>query len=166
MKSSAKGKSHEHNQDKEDHLAPTSIEQDNKPDKDQSKGANLTHGGLQNRLDLYSRIGENMDQYFKVQTIIERYREQIKEIEANRSKADIYYGQGIRAGLPHTHHDIIKDTRERSDQLLRDDVASKAKSYYSENNSLSKYFREHQPPREELRQTFEKMKDKGIDRER
>ena len=166
MKSSAKGKSQEHNQEKEDHLAPTRIEQDNKPDKDQSKGANLTHGELQNRLDLYSRIGGQMDQYFKGQTIIKRYREQIKEIEANRSKADIHYGQGIRAGLPHTHHDIIKDTRERSDQLLRDDVASKAKSYYSENNSLSKYFREHQPQKKDIKQAFEKMKDSRIDRER
>ncbi|MDN5215047.1 hypothetical protein QQ020_23400 [Fulvivirgaceae bacterium BMA12] len=166
MKSSAQGKSHEHKQDKEDHLAPTNIGQDNKPDKDQGKGANLTHGELQNRLNLYSRIGGQMEQSFKVQAIKQKYLKEIKEKEVNRSKSDIHYGQGIRTGLPHTRHEILRDQRDRSDQKLRDDVAKEAKSYYSQNNSLSKYFRDYKHQKEGMNRAFEKARDKGIDRER
>ena len=81
MKSSAKGKPPDHIQKKEDHLAPTGIKQNNNPANDHEPGANLTHGELQHRLDLYSRIGGNMDQYFKVQAIKQKYLEEIKEKE-------------------------------------------------------------------------------------
>ena len=166
MKSSAKGKPPDHIQKKEDHLAPTGIEQNNNPANDHEPGANLTHGELQHRLDLYSRIGGNMDQYFKVQAIKQKYLEEIKEKEASRSKSDVHYGQGIRSGLPHMRHEAIKEMRDRSDQPFRDEVAKEAKSYYSENNSLSKYFKENKPDKGVTRSMFIKTKNKGIDRER
>ncbi len=166
MKTSAKGKHQTHDQKKEDHLAPTKIQQDNKPDKDQGKDANLTHRELESRLDLYSRIGGQKDQYFKVQAIKQKYGKEVKEIEARRTKADIYYSHGIRRGLPHAHHDTIKYDREQTDQKLRNKITQEAKSYYSKNNSLSKSFQDSKVPKEGVKQVFDKARDKGTDRER
>jgi len=158
--------SRENSPQKEDHLSPTKIEQDNQPDPDKGTEPNLSHKELKDRLDLYSSIGGKMEQYFKVQGIKDKYLNQIRELEANRTKADINYAQGIRTGLPHLNHGNIKDMRATFDQELRNETGKSAKDVYKEKSSLTKSFEENMPHPSEIRRAFEKTKNKGMDMDR
>ncbi len=149
---------------KEDYLSPTRIEQNNNSDKNQYKDADLSHEELQDRLEQYSRVGGQMDEYFKVQAMKEKYLKQIKEKEANRTKSDIHYAKGVRTGLPHVHIEDIRDVQQHQDQKLRNEVSKDAKEQYRDNNSLSKSFKEDKPNFGEIKKTFEKAKNKGMDR--
>lgn len=115
-------------------------------------------------MELYSRIGDEKDQYFKVQAMKKEYLKQIKEREVNRTKSDIHYAHGVRSGLPHPHIENIKDFEQQQDQKLRNEVTKEAKEYYKDNNSLSKSFKEDKSSLSEIKKDFEKAK--GMDMER
>lgn len=148
---------------KEDHLSPTKIEE---PKSGHVNEPNLSHDELQNRLDLYSRTNGNERTYFDVQKIKDKYEKEIRQIEGNRTKADIHYAQGIRSGLPHARYESIQITYERHDQNLRNNVAQEAKAYYQKNSSLGKAFEAGSPMPEKIKKTFDKAKNKGMDREK
>ena len=122
---------------KEDHLAPTNIKQDNNPSTIKAIKY-LSDKELQERLDLYSNGSQ--EQFFKVQKIKNGYIEQIRDEQAQRTKADLHYAQGIRAGLPHTHHSSIKDSRELTDQNFRDEIVKEAKTEYKKHKNLTRLF--------------------------
>lgn len=151
---------------KEDPLAPTEIKQDNEPSKDRRGDANLSDHELRERLDNYSRIRDHRDHYFEVQQMKQKYEQELSRVEEKRNVARIHYGQGVRAGLPHTPIDNLEAIHKYQDQKLRDDVARDAKNYYHENNSLSKSFQDNKPNPSKPKQAFTKAKAKGIDRDR
>lgn len=127
---------------KQDRLSPTVIEQDNTPDIIKVE-KDLSDGELQERLDLYSNGSK--EQFFKVQKIKQRYVEKIKEEQIKRTKADLHYAQGVRAGLPHAYHDNLKDIRERQDQHFRDEILHEAKAEYKKQENLTKLFDRENP---------------------
>ncbi|WP_421896412.1 hypothetical protein [Marinoscillum sp.] len=125
-------------QQKEDLLAPTEL---NQPSKAPEKG-NLSDAELRERLDLYSSVGENLDDRWTIQGMKERYLNDIKEREAKISKAVTHYAQGVSAGLPHAPYNAIQYSYDNEKQALRDVVWEEAKDYYRDKNSLSKEFGE------------------------
>jgi len=100
---------------------------------------NLSDAELQKRLDLYSERG-NEKQFFSIQKIKKSYLESNRTELDKRVKSDLFYAQGIRAGLPHTSHESIKYTRAETDQKLRDHIVKEAKSEYRKHQNLSKWF--------------------------
>ena len=152
-------------QQKQDHLSPTKIEK-SKPVKGPEKSKNLTHGEVQNRLEVYGRIGDLMHQHNVVQDVKERYQNEISKVGAVRTQADINYSMGIRSGLPHASYETLRSAREMEDQNFRDGVTKEAKARYQEKENLTKRFREQQPSPKDLKQEYQKAKNKGMDRER
>lgn len=112
---------------------------------------NLSDAELQLKLDLYSQGGEN--QFFKIQKIKKSYLNQLKQQQDLRSKSDINFALGIRAGLPHAPYDSIQRYREDSDQKLRDQIIEEAKSEYRKHENLGKEFKETNVPHNELGQS-------------
>lgn len=122
---------------KEDHLAPTKIKQDNAPDGVKAE-KHLSDKEVQERLDLYSK--GSPEQFFNVQKIKKKYIEKMREENAKRSQADLHYAHGRRSGLPHAPHETIKDTREMADQNFRDEIVKEAKAEYRNHENLTKQF--------------------------
>lgn len=122
---------------KEEHLAPTEIKQNDATNTVKAEKY-LSDKEVQERLDLYSKGSQ--EQFFKIQNIKKHYTEKINKTQIRRSKEDFYYGQGIRAGLPHTDHDNIKNVRELQDQDYRDLVIKEAKMEYKKHENLTKSF--------------------------
>ena len=165
MKNSARQKQPEQNKQREDHLAPTKIEI-SKPIKGTERNENLTHGEVQNKLEVYGRIGHLMHQHNVVQDIKERYQNEIGKVAAVRTQADINYSMGIRSGLPHASYETLRNTREMTDQNFRDVITKEAKARYQEKDNLTKRFSEQRPYEKGLRQDFTENRNKGMDRER
>jgi len=100
---------------------------------------NLTDAEAQKRLDLYSERGDER-QFFSIQKIKKRYLEKNRTELDKRAKSDLFFAQGIRAGLPHASHESIKYVREENDQRFRDHIVKEAKSEYCKHQNLSKWF--------------------------
>ena len=154
-----KGENNWNNTDKEDHLSPTPIPENNKDIPD----ANLSHPELENRLEFYSKIGGKMDQYFEIQQIKQKYLSLRKDLDVKRAQIGIHYAQGVRAGLPQTNFESIKQRHEDYDQQLRNMVTKEAKDYYHDKNSLSRAFKDKQLGPGQLRETFERLKNEEKD---
>lgn len=107
---------------------------------------NLSDAELQYKLDLYSEGGEK--QFFKIQKLRKSYLDQVREQQDIRSKVDINYALGIRAGLPHAPYDSIKNYREEYDQKLRDQIVEEAKLEYRKHENLGKKFNDSKRPYE------------------
>ncbi|OEK01147.1 hypothetical protein BFP97_06325 [Roseivirga sp. 4D4] len=154
-----KGENNWSKPDKEDHLAPTPLPKSN----EEIPNANLSDNELQNRLELYSKIGGKMDQYFEIQRIKQRYLNLKNELHQTRTIADLHYAQGIRTDLPHANIESIRQKHEQYDQQLRNMVTKDAKDYYKDENSLSRAFKDKQLGPGQLRETFEKLRDESKD---
>ncbi len=144
---------------KEDYLAPTKIKQDNTPDKVKAEKY-LSDKELQDRLDLYSKGSK--EQSFKVQKIKNKYLGQIRDEQAKRSKADVYYAQGIRIGLPHTDYQNIKDARDQADQNFRDQIAKEGKTQYKRHQNLSRLFSKNNSKEKQVSQSGNSKQQKKI----
>jgi len=129
----------------DDHLSPTTKETSSpvhsRPD------APLSDKQVQERLDLYSKGGQ--EQFFIIQKIKKRYVETRKVEHIKRVQADAHYAQGIRAGLPHARYEVIRSSREASDESRRNQVLEEAKAVYKTHENLSGWFKkEHGQPHE------------------
>ena len=140
---------------KEDHLAPTEINQETKDQK--QPDANLSHEELEDRLDNYSKInpGEEGKHYFNIQDMKDKYLGELEKMQADHNKGNIHYGMGRREGLPHPDFGVVKENQDKQEQKLRNDVAREAKTAYNENGSLTKSFGE--------KEQFDKAKGNGMD---
>jgi hypothetical protein len=119
-----------------DEFSSQSSKEDNspsqiKPEQDQS----LSHDELVKKLDTYSKtnIEENVEDYFALQRMKEKYLESIRQKEADRSKASVHYGQGVQIRLPHADYEVIKGDHIGDDQALGNNIAKEAKAYYDKN---------------------------------
>ena len=151
---------------KEEHLEPTKIETDKTAEKDTYENPDLSHDEMEERMDLYSRIGDRSDQFFDVQRILQKYRKELDDRKDNRLKADVHYAQGIRAGLSHEDINDIRHKQEQQDQVLRNDVVEAAKSLYHENTSLSKSFKSKDESLSNTKEGSKDVSDKDADLER
>lgn len=116
------------------------------------KDVNLSHEELNERLENYSKIGNQKEQFFAIQRLREKYNREIRESQEKRAKTDIYYAQGVRSGLPQASYEKIKEQREQEDQKRRNEILKEAKQYYSKHNSLTR--------------DFDKSKEEEMERER
>ena len=124
---------------KEDHLAPTKIEGQQK--KEQVPfDKNLSDHELRQRLDLYSKGDAN--QFFKIQRIKQDYINKTSKDQNTRSISDLYYGEGRKVGLPQTDYRNIADDREELDQKYRDHIAREGKTEYRKHITLGRLFGE------------------------
>ncbi|MBI1183596.1 hypothetical protein GC194_04960 [bacterium] len=164
------------NKQREDPLAPTDLDH-RKTDIPYNKNSNEpSHLELQSRLEVYSRIGGEMDQFVVFQELKAKYMDETESLEFNRVKQDVNLAHGIRTGLPNHDFSKIKQSRDSLDQNKRNDMARIAKDRYMEINSLSKEFTSTgKKPDINLRDEFEMLKkkydptpttDKDIDKDR
>lgn len=120
-----------------DHLSPTTKETSapvySRPD------APLSDKQVQERLDLYSKGGQ--EQFFTIQKIKKRFVETRKMERIKRVQADAHYAQGVRAGLPHARYEVIRSSREASDESRRTQVLEEAKAVYNTHENLSGWFK-------------------------
>ncbi|MFY0689080.1 MAG: hypothetical protein JXQ90_18055 [Cyclobacteriaceae bacterium] len=149
---------------KEDHLAPTKIEE-HKPVKGSEKSSGLSHAELENQFELHKRIGHLMEGQHVVQDIKARYQSEVVKIDALRTKEDINYSMGVRSDLPHAPHEAIRYSRGMADQGKRDEVNKELDDSYSAGNNLSKEFEAQQSTPKTVKTDFQKARDKGNDRE-
>lgn len=133
----------DNNSKDQDHLNPT-------PQPSQEEKTNyepdLSHEELIDRMDNYKSIAasKNWDDpsdYFEIEGIKQEYLDQIDKKEKDRTLQDVHYGQGIRAGLPHTDMEDIKYDQNIQDREFRNQVAKEAKEAYQK-NSLTKDFKD------------------------
>lgn len=144
----------------EDPLAPTPVN-NNHASKNTRFQENLSHEELKDRLDAYSQVGGSHEQYFSVQRMKQEYLKEIEQLQKTRSKQDVFYGLGQRAGLPHSPLQTLNLDREDLDQKRRDEIAHEAKSFYDKNENLRKPFYGTDSTISEMKREFSKGKDSG-----
>lgn len=147
MEPSNKGEFKKAGQDK---LEPTDIQKGEDTQNKYWENPKLTHAELEERLDLYSRIGGDQKQYFKMQNAKKEYRQELQKRNDNNTKASIYYGEGIRAGLQHQPYENIKNANDRFEQEFRNQIAKETKADYHVNNSLSQSFKGENSPSKDI----------------
>lgn len=112
-----------------------------KPSQDEpAKDQKLTHQETKDQIDRYSAIGFDSDHAMELQRIKAKYEKDIDATQGKHVEQDINYSLGVRNGLPHAPHHIQQAYRDYQEQKIRDQALKEAKSYYHENNSLSKEF--------------------------
>lgn len=163
MKGEAKKKLKDH--DSYDHLAPTKME-DHKPITAPEKTDNLSNREVQDKLDVYSRIGNKMERYFSFQKSKEQFKAHMDKLNDNYLKQDIYLSKTRHFGLDHSNPQIIKDDRDWKDQDMRNRFMSEQKNEYDK-DGLKKSF-EDRHKKLGLNHNFNhaKNKDKGMDKDR
>lgn len=109
-----------------------------KPDQLEFKARNLDDAQTQKRLDLYSKGEER--QFFSIQKIKQRYLNKTRQEAGVRVKSDLFYAQGVRAGMPHASHDLIKYDRQEADQDFRDSILKEAKQVYRRHDNFRRRF--------------------------
>lgn len=156
MKSTENNRKQSENKSKEDHLAPSNIDE-HKNEKTTPKGHNLTHSELKDKLDIYASIWGSMDQYMVTQYIKANYLKEMESRENDRTQQDINYAMGVRAGLPQADFEILLNSRRQQDQHLRNEVANDAHSYYRDYSSLSWKFSQTNPNVSPLKFRFQEQ---------
>lgn len=110
---------------------------------------NLNEAEAQNRLDLYSKQGDEK-QYFSIQKIKKRYLNNNRVKSDKRAVSDAYLAQGYRAGFTHASPDTIRYSREIEDQSERDQVLREGRNEYRKGENLSKWFNDKEVEKPEV----------------
>lgn len=116
---------------------------------------------VKERLSLYSRMGI-AEQYFSIQKLKKAYQQKEQKKQQKRTQEDIYYAQGMRAGLPHASHEHIQYHREREDELLKNRVLQEAKSIYRKGENLSRWFGRNTAKIPSKQKSYRKFKEANV----
>ena len=100
----------------------------------------LTPEQAKEKLNLYQSIGHDADHALEYERIKHKYGKDLNQLDDKKIERDINYASGIRHGLPHAPHHILKAMDDYQKQKITDKAMDKAKDYYDKNNSLSKDF--------------------------
>ncbi len=122
-----------------DHLAPTQINEQ-KPISAPAQIKGLSHKEIEDKLEVYSKVGDKMDRFFTFQKSKEKFKADRQKANDNRIKQDVHYSDGERRGLQQSRHDVIKDDRDWKDQNDRDELMKKSKEEYDK-DGLKKNFK-------------------------
>ncbi|MFY0601668.1 MAG: hypothetical protein JXR03_18485 [Cyclobacteriaceae bacterium] len=131
---------------KEDHLAPTKIEEP-KPVSAPERTENLSEAELENKFQVHEHVTNQMYVRSTVASIKEKYRDEQQRRTEIRTKVGINYAMGERAGLPQARHDAIALAKEIESQHLRDATAKELTEDYKKHAPLPKLFDEHGHPK-------------------
>ncbi len=146
-------------QDKENHLAPSKIEDYYNPVKATERKHNLSDKEVQDKLHVYSRASNRTDRFFAIQKLIEKHKSEVGKLNDNRIKQDLNYASGQRLGLQQTRHELIKEDRGWADQEKNNRVLKEGKEEYDK-NGLKKTFSHEKLG---MRHDFNIKKDKDLD---
>ncbi|NQZ77958.1 MAG: hypothetical protein HRT61_17925 [Ekhidna sp.] len=131
---------------KTDHLSPSNLDQC-QPVTAPQETKNLSNKEVEDKLEVYSRVGNRIERYVTFQKSKGKFKEEINKANDNRTKQDIYYAQGQRAGLSQAPHQVLRDDRDWKDQQARDAFMKDNKAEYN---------------KEGLKKAFEKMHNKRV----
>ncbi len=125
----------------EQQLSPTEIDPPQEK-KNEFLSKSPSHEELLKRIDNYANRSPWDDNTPRIDQlkIKQAYLDRIKKDGVNRNAQDIYYGQGLRYGLPHEPITKMQEDRQVEDQKEREDVLKKAKDYYKDNLGLNRDF--------------------------
>ncbi|MEO9804808.1 MAG: hypothetical protein ABJF04_16250 [Reichenbachiella sp.] len=126
-------------QRKEDHLAPTKIEDYHKPISAPARRENLSHKEAQDKADVYSRVMNKKDRFFRIQKLKGKHKFDADKLNDNRLKQDVNYKAREHSDLP--QH--LKDDRDWQDQNKRNQEVKKWKEEYDKDGLKKTYTSKH-----------------------
>ncbi|GEM_PF-4814513 len=166
-----KGATNKRKDQNHDHLEPTNPE-DQKPVTAPADIKGLSDKEIQDKAEVYSRVGGKMERFFTFQKNIQKFKADRQKANDNRIKQDVYYAKGERAGLQQSPHEVIKDDRNWMDQKKRDQFMSEQKKEYDKEGLKKDFARQHKKlgKRHVFNHAHNKYRnkdmDKGMDKDR
>ncbi|MCG8640639.1 MAG: hypothetical protein MI862_12950, partial [Desulfobacterales bacterium] len=162
--------------DEVDHLEPVKPEDYNKPITAPAQTKGLSDKEVQDKTEMYSRIGDKMDRFFAFQKNKQKFKEERQKSNDNRVKQDVHYAKGERTGLQQSPHEVIKGDRDWKDQQERDKFMKEQKIEYDKEGMKKDFMDKHKKlgkrhvfnhAHNKYRDKGKSMgKDKGIDKDR
>ena len=156
-------------------LAPMKIEEYHKPITAPAQTKGLSDKEVQDKLEVYSRIGNKMDRFFAFQKSKQKFKEERQRTNDNYNKQDVHYAPGKRAGLEQSPPEVHKNDRDWKDQQTRDKFMEREKNEYEKNGMKKDFEKEHKKigkshafnhAHNKYRSKDKGEKDKGMDKER
>lgn len=138
----------------------TSFQKANPKAKIKAKEENPSHAEVIARIERYHHLDPKEVPDFSLPEIKQKYEKEVQKRDADRNKADIYYGQGRGKGLPQADYAQLQRDREEADQKLRNSILGESKAHYHNNGSLTQQFKDP------AKHSKGKDPGKGRDRER
>lgn len=143
-------------------LEPTPLPNEQYKD-DTREASNLSDRELQERIENRSRIGYEQQNFITQQKMLQEYRNEKQQREQNHIKAEINHALGDQTRLHQKSIETHRNDKEYVEQQIRNQLDSKSKEQYNQDNSPQIEFRKKSLP-SDVRLAF--IKNRDIERDR